>query len=261
MSRVVVGRIVKPFGVRGEVVIDATGEDPGRFARGVRLYGDGAPAELDGVLEVRLARHRGGSIVVAFEGIEDRDAAEELVGTVLSQEEERLPELPAGQYYHFQLVGLAVVRDDGTAMGEVIRVHELPAGDVLEVRGPGHEWMLPRHGELELAIDLAAHRIVVTASDDFLAAVGQVRTEHESPGRIRQRARQEARKKAWEAREARRREAAQAAEKEAAERAAAELDPETWNRGGALPPHPTGSRVTRSAETRSRPRRARRPGS
>ena len=133
MSRVVVGRIVKPFGVRGEVIVAPTGEDPARFSRGERLYVEPVGDEA---LEIRVSRVRTGNVTVSFEGIDDRDEAEQLVGIVLHQEEEKLPSLPDGVFYHFQLIGLSVEREDGTVLGEVVRVHELPSSDVLEVPLP-----------------------------------------------------------------------------------------------------------------------------
>ena len=233
MSRIVVGRIVKPFGVRGEVIVDPTGEDPARFSRGERLFVESVGDEA---LEVAVSRFRTGQVTVAFEGIDDREGAEGLVGIVLYQDEDKLPELPEGCYYHFQLVGLTVVREDGTELGEVVRVHELPASDVFEVRGAEHEWMIPRRDEFIASIDLEAGRIVISTRDDLLEAVGKARTGKESPGKIRRRAREEARRRAFEEREARREEKRKAAEREAAEREARELDVTEWNSGSRRVP-------------------------
>lgn len=198
MARVVVGRILKPFGVRGEVVIAATGEDPGRFARGESLFVEPVGEEA---LQIRLSRLRGDQITVSFEGVEDRDTAEELVGTVLYQDEEKLPVLPEGSYYHFQLVGLVVRKRDGEVLGTVVRVHELPTADVFEVRSEDHEWMVPRSDQFVERIDLAKGEIRLKAVDDLLDAVAQARVKKESPGQIRRRARFEARRRAWERRE------------------------------------------------------------
>jgi 16S rRNA processing protein RimM len=227
-----VGRIVKPFGVRGEVIVDPTGEDPARFARGERLFVESVGDEA---LQVGVSRFRTGSVTVAFEGIVDRDQAEQLVGVVLHQDVDKLPGLPEGAYYHFQLVGLTVFREDGTLLGEVLRVHELPASDVLEVRGAEHEWMIPRRDEFIASIDIEAGRIVLSARDDLLEAVGHARVPKESPGKIRRRAREEARKKAWEAREAKREEQRKADERATAEREARELDVSEWNSGSLDP--------------------------
>ena len=226
MSRVVVGRIVKPFGVRGEVIVAPTGEDPARFSRGERLYVEPVGDEA---LEIRVSRVRTGNVTVSFEGIDDRDEAEQLVGIVLHQEEEKLPSLPDGAFYHFQLIGLSVEREDGTVLGEVARVHELPSSDVLEVRGGDHEWMIPRKDEFVASIDIEARRIVLSARDDLLEAVGQERSGKESRGKIRQRARADARRKALEAREAKREEQRKEEERAEAEREARDLDVDGWN--------------------------------
>lgn len=226
------GRIVKPFGVRGEVIVDPTGEDPARFARGERLFVEPVGDEA---LEVSVSRFRTGNVTVTFAGIEDRDQAEDLVGTVLHQDIDKLPPLPEGAFYHFQLVGLTVVRDDGTDLGEVLRVHELPASDVLEVRGPDCEWMIPRRDDVIASVDLEAGRIFLLPCDDLLEAVGHLRVAKESPGKIRRRAREQARQRAWEIREAKREEQRLLEAREATDREARELDVDTWNAGSGRP--------------------------
>src|SRR6476619_2674093 len=79
----------------------------------------------------------GGGLVLRFEGVEDRDAAEALRGTALSVPAEALPEVDdPDEFYDHQLVGLAVRHADGRALGEVIDVWHPPASPVLVVRRP-----------------------------------------------------------------------------------------------------------------------------
>lgn len=100
-----VGEILRPHGVRGEVVVFATSDTPGRFAPGAEL----ALAEpRGGARALRIAtvrERRPGLLVVGFEGIADRDGAEALRGGVLEVERARVPEPPAGAFYHFELIG------------------------------------------------------------------------------------------------------------------------------------------------------------
>lgn len=195
MGRVVVGRIVKAFGVRGDVVVAPMGEDPDRFAPDSVLYG---AAEGGREFLIESSRLQSDRLVVRFRGIDDRNEAEAMRNVVLFQDEEALPELPDGEFYHFQLIGLRVVREDESELGRIVRVHELPTSDVFEVQGPENEWMIPRTEEFVSGIDVEAGVVHLSARDDLLEAVGQARSQKESPGKIRRKAREEARRKAKE---------------------------------------------------------------
>jgi 16S rRNA processing protein RimM len=175
-ERVVIGRVVRAHGVRGDVVVAPTGDDPGRFALGETVYT--GPSEPD-TLTVRSRHDASGFYRIGFAEIEDRDEAERLIGQVLYQEVARLPELPAGSYYHYQLVGLTVRRADGTRLGAVAHVHELPGSDLYEVHDveAGREWMIPARRELIEALDLEAGEIRLRPCDDLLAAVESRRKE------------------------------------------------------------------------------------
>jgi 16S rRNA processing protein RimM len=123
-------------------------------------------AELKGrpelLLTVETSRPHKGGWLVFFEGIEDRDAAEAIAGSTLSVNEDRLPPLEEGAYYHYQLEGLEVVTEDGKTLGRVETVLETGANDVLSVQGPTGEVLLPVIDSVVREIDHEAGRIVVT---------------------------------------------------------------------------------------------------
>lgn len=155
---VLVGRVGKAHGLRGEVTVQTTTDSPEqRFAPGSQLYSQSGRR-----LTVSGRRLQGGNWVLAFAQVSDRSAAEALRGTEL------WAELPADQvqddpdeFQDLVLVGLAVVGTDGTPLGTVDRILHLPAQDVLAVTTPGGERLVPFVEELVPEVDLTAGRIVV----------------------------------------------------------------------------------------------------
>lgn len=163
-----VGRIVRPHGIRGEVVVNVRTDDPtGRFAAGSVLSTDPAGA---GPLTVEYARGQGaagGRLIMAFAEVVDRNAAEELRGVMLQVDGADLPDPDDPDEFHdHRLVGLAVTDRDGAHLGEVVRVEHPPAADMLVVARPdGHEILVPFVAAIVPEVDLAAGRVVLTPPD------------------------------------------------------------------------------------------------
>ena len=163
---VVVGRIGKPHGIRGEVTLDVRTDEPDRrFAPGTTLRAE-APAGADRrptALTVGRARWHQSTLLVTFEELADRNAAEAVRGTVLYATigHDEKPEDPE-EYYDHQLVGLAVVDLDGTPLGELKAVVHGSAQDLLTVRTPdGRDALVPFVSALVPEVDLDAGRVVV----------------------------------------------------------------------------------------------------
>jgi len=96
-----------------------------------------------------------------LEGVETREAAQRLVGTYLEVDRAAARSLPPGEYFHFQLVGLAVVDEDGQPVGELSDVETYPHHDVYVVRTPVGEARLPAVRDVVRAVDLDQGRMVV----------------------------------------------------------------------------------------------------
>ena len=163
---VVVGRIGKPHGIRGEVTLDVRTDEPDRrFAPGTTLRAE-APAGADrrpASLTVARARWHQSTLLVTFEELADRNAAEAARGTVLHATigPDDMPEDP-DEYYDHQLVGLDVVDLDGTHLGQVTALVHGSAQDLLTVRTPdGRDTLVPFVSALVPEVDLDAGRIVV----------------------------------------------------------------------------------------------------
>jgi 16S rRNA processing protein RimM len=146
---VVVGRVVKAHGIRGEVVVDLLSDVPGRLDAGVTVQLGGRPATI------LASRPHQGRLLVTFDGVPDRTAAERLRGRVLEAERIDLDDTDA--YFVHELVGLPVRAADGQELGTVQAAVELPetAGyDLLEVvRADGATWLLPAVDEYVEVVD------------------------------------------------------------------------------------------------------------
>ena len=166
-DEVVVARVGRPHGVRGEVSVELRTDEPERrFADGavldVRPPGgrlpDGNPARLT----VSGSRTHQDRLLVSFAEVGDRNAAERLRGALLVTDVGgEVPEDPE-EFYDHQLVGLAVVTVEGTASGTVAEVVHTGAQDLLVVRRPGREdALVPFVAALVPEVDLEAGRVVV----------------------------------------------------------------------------------------------------
>ena len=166
--QVVVGRIGRAHGVRGEVAVEVRTDEPDRrFAENAVLDTD---PSARGPLTVVATRWHQGRLLVRFTGIDDRTQAETLRGTMLVvdvDEAERLTD--PDEFYDHQLIGLNVVTTDGQAVGAVTDVLHLPAQDVLAIeRADGVEVLVPFVADLVPRIDLDARVIAVVARPGLL---------------------------------------------------------------------------------------------
>lgn len=162
--RVIVGRIGRPHGIRGDVVVGVRTDEPDlRFAVGARL---GAGPASDGTpkAELTVARKRwhSGQLLVAFDGVTDRTAAGELGGTWLSVDSAQLP--PTGdpdEFRDHELIGLSVRTVAGDRIGVVSDV--LHHGqDLLVIKAEGgDERLVPFVAPLVPEVDVAGGMLII----------------------------------------------------------------------------------------------------
>lgn len=127
-------------GIRGEVRVKPFTEDPLALADYGPLYThDGRP------LTIAAIRPAKGVVIVRFDGIADRNAAETLAGEALFVDRSALPaELEEEEFYHADLVGLRVLDEADAEHGTVVAIHNFGAGDILEIRpASGPTRMIP----------------------------------------------------------------------------------------------------------------------
>lgn len=164
---IAIGRIVKAFGVRGDLIVQPMTDDPDRFSAVHRVFlgrpnevraGAGSVAEETTIESVQVD---GRGVRLHLASVPDRTAAEKHVGfLVMIPKEERLP-LEDGRYYVDDLIGMSVVSPTGERLGTLAEVMRMPGHDVYVVRDNGTEFMVPAVKEFIKAIDLAARTVTV----------------------------------------------------------------------------------------------------
>ncbi len=171
--RLVVARVGRAHGIRGEVTVEVRTDVPDeRFVPGVRLHVTGGHA-LAGVEALTLAtvRDHNGTLLLTFDEVLDRTAAEALRGAVLEADVPDDPGEPDAWYDH-QLVGLRVLDPAGAAIGEVVAVEHPPAQDLLVVRrgDTGAEVLVPFVKAMVPVVDVAGRRVQVDPPEGLLDA-------------------------------------------------------------------------------------------
>lgn len=158
-DRICVGAIAGAFGVAGEVRLKSYCAEPTAIADYGPLYTeDGARS-----FRITLTRPVAGGLGARVQGVKTKEEADALRGTQLYADRARLPHLPDDEFYHADLIGLAVQDTGGVALGTVQAVHNHGAGDILEISGPGLKsaLMVPFTLVAVPTVDLTARKIVV----------------------------------------------------------------------------------------------------
>jgi 16S rRNA processing protein RimM len=158
--QLVVGQIVRPHGVQGELVVNVRTDEPDlRFAVGSVLLTDPATA---GPLTVEVVRPHQGRLLVTFEGIADRDTGDLLRGVLLCVDSETLPPPSDPEEFHdHQLVGLRAVSAQGEEIGQIMRIEHVPANDLLVIKlADGRTGLVPFVTAFVPEVDLAGGQLV-----------------------------------------------------------------------------------------------------
>ena len=168
---VVIGEIVKPHGIRGELSVASHACSPSFFAPGAALglRRPGKPGDSEAQappirpvrwVTVLSSRPHQGRVLVTLDGVGDRDAAEKLRG--LEVVVEALPELPEDEVYLHQIVGFDAVLPDGSNVGVLTGFLDAPGQDLWVIRSPeGKEILFPAHDASVIEIDTEARRVVI----------------------------------------------------------------------------------------------------
>jgi len=157
-----VGRILAPWGMRGEVKVEVLTDFPERFAPRKVVYLNTIPLEIE-----RCHPHKQ-HMVVKLATIDSVEAAERLRGQDLTIPSSELYPLPQGQYYTFQLIGLKVVTTRGQTLGRVTDIMSTASNDVYIVDGKRGEILIPAIEDVVKSIDLKKGKMVIEAIEGLL---------------------------------------------------------------------------------------------
>jgi 16S rRNA processing protein RimM len=167
---VVVGRLRKPHGLKGDCTLfpltDSPDEifAPDREVWVVDLQGD----TVAGPFTVERSRSYHREWLVKFAGVESREALEPFRGKFLGVPPEALGPLGEDEVYLHELDGFSVRLADDTPLGLVSAIYELPGGLMIEVQGPKREFLLPYKKEFVRVVDRAGRRLVVSPPEGLL---------------------------------------------------------------------------------------------
>lgn len=163
MEKIEIGKIVNVVGLKGEVKVYNYSDSADIYETVPELYvGD----ELMAIEGVRVQKNM---IILRLAGITDRNGAEALRGRVLYIRESDLPQLPEGQYYVRDLIGMEVTEENGSLLGHVTDVLQNTAQDIFEVERPGgRKLLIPKVDQFILDIDAGSRRITVRLIDGML---------------------------------------------------------------------------------------------
>jgi 16S rRNA processing protein RimM len=149
------GQVGKPHGIAGEVYVFPISDDPARWRPGSKLLHESA-----GPVVIATARPHRDRLLVRFEGVESRAAAEALRGALYIRRAQ-LRSLEPGEYWDHDLAGCKVIDVAGAEVGEISRVVPGPAQDLLAVRTPRGERLVPAVAEIVQDVDVAAGRVTI----------------------------------------------------------------------------------------------------
>ena len=165
IGKLPIGVIVGPQGVKGQFKVKSFTTAP----KSLSAYG---PVTTDKGQQLTLqiiSINAKGLAIVGAKGVETRDAAEALRGFTLYVVRDSLPEPDDGEFYHTDLLGMVVKRQDGTKLGSLVAIHDFGAGEIAELtprKGP--TIMVPFGGDRLISVDMAAKEICLSLPDGLL---------------------------------------------------------------------------------------------
>jgi 16S rRNA processing protein RimM len=159
-DRVVIGRVVKPHGLSGEVVVEPLSDFPERFREGLRveLASGHGPAR-----DARIASSRphSGRLLITFEEVSDLSAAEVLRGAELRVARSDVAPRPPGYVYHWEIEGAAAVDVNGRPLGRVAGLADAGGRPLLVLETPRGPRDVPFAHPIVVSVDVAAQRVVL----------------------------------------------------------------------------------------------------
>jgi 16S rRNA processing protein RimM len=166
---IVVGRVRKPHGLKGDLSVFPLTDDPdGVFTRGRELQLVDLEGKVIGAVTVAHARTYHRECLMHLVDHEKREAVEGYRGLFLAVPRGEMEPLAEGEVYLRDLIGWAVRSEADEPLGLVSDVYELPQGPVIEIQGPKREFLLPLRPEYVKQMDRDAKRVIVSVPEGLL---------------------------------------------------------------------------------------------
>jgi 16S rRNA processing protein RimM len=159
-DHVVIGRVVKPHGLKGEVVVEVLTDFPERFLEGLRVRLSGGAHEAREVRIVAVRPHQG-RVLLTFEEISDVSTAEALRDVELSVSAKDVAPRPEGYVYHWEIEGAFVVDAAGRRLGRVLELADAGGRPLLVLETPRGPREVPFAHPIVVSVDVAGKRVVL----------------------------------------------------------------------------------------------------
>ncbi len=159
---IVIGRLQKPFGIQGEIRVQAYTETFEAFEKSEWLQ------VKEKRMTIKQIRVHKGSVLVLFDGINTPEQASEFSGQLIQTSERNLPAKDGDEYYYFELIGLDVFTKSGRHLGKITEIMATGANDVFVVNGDCGEVLIPFIDDVVTEIDLATKKVQVDPMEGLI---------------------------------------------------------------------------------------------
>ena len=163
-----IGEVVKPHGIRGEIKVYLYSEQPENFKQYKKIVLQEPTGSGTETYNVVKSREQGKLAILRLEGVGTREAAEALQGSKIWLNKADFPTLDSDEYYWHQLNGLMVMTETGQELGRVTNLFSTTAHDIMVVTGAGHEFMIPLNGNIIRDIDVQGEIIIISPPPGLL---------------------------------------------------------------------------------------------
>jgi 16S rRNA processing protein RimM len=153
-----VGLLRRPHGIHGEILMEIYTDFPERLKEGTTVF----LGRKHKPASIRRIRSHNEGLLLGFEGVQTPESAGLLRNLMVYVRTSTRPALPAGQYYHHQMIGMNVMDDFGHELGRLTEIIQTGANDVYVVKSKeGTEMLLPSIKQVIMDVDVAGGKMVV----------------------------------------------------------------------------------------------------
>jgi 16S rRNA processing protein RimM len=164
---ITIGKVLKPFGLKGEMKIESLTDFPERFKELGRVSLV-SPAGKELACTVTSVRYANDVPFLTFSGYDSPEKAKTLNGWFVKVPREEVVPLQEGSYYWFELIGMEVFSEEGETLGTITDIFETGSNDVYVMKRGGQEVYLPATREIIKQVDVAAKKMVIHIVDGLM---------------------------------------------------------------------------------------------
>ena len=156
-TKVIVGKVVSPHGIKGQIRIETDSDNPNRFQINASISIADQAFTVTNSQEISPKY-----LLLSLEGVTTRQKASELQGSAISVETAAIPKLPIDTYYHYQLIGMNVLDENSVLLGNISEILNTGANDVYVVTDDKNELLIPAVANVILMVDVNTHMMKIS---------------------------------------------------------------------------------------------------